>query len=77
MVASILVLATSMAALRTSALPAWLGWVGLVVGVSMLFSFYFIPFVAFAAWVLMISLLMIVAAWKASPVQPARTSAMG
>jgi hypothetical protein len=77
MVASILVLATSMAALRTNVLPAWLGWAGLVAGVSMLFAFYFIPLVVFAAWVLMISLLMIVAAWKATPVQPARTSAMG
>jgi hypothetical protein len=74
MTASIVVLATSTAALRTSVLPAWIGWIGLVVAVVMLLSIYYFPMIIFAAWILMVSLLMIVMAWKTEPVHPARTS---
>jgi hypothetical protein len=77
MTASIVVLATSMAALRTGVLPAWVGWIGLVVAVVMLLSIYYFPMIVFAAWILIVSLLMIVMAWKTEPVQPARTTAMG
>jgi hypothetical protein len=77
MTASIVVLATSMAALRTGVLPAWVGWIGLVVAVVMLLSIYYFPMIIFAAWILIVSLLMIVMAWKTEPVQPARTTAMG
>ena len=77
MAASIVVLATSTAALRTSVLPAWVGWIGLVVAVVMLLSIYYFPMIIFAGWILLVSLLMIVSAWKTEPVHPARTSAMG
>ena len=78
MTASIVVLATSTASLRTGVLPAWVGWIGLVVGVVMLFSIYYFPMIIFAAWILVVSLLMIVTAWKTTqPMRPARTSATG
>ena len=64
MVASILVLSASTAALRTGILPSWLGWIGLVVAVIMLFAIFFIPILVFVAWVLVVSLLMIVTAWR-------------
>jgi hypothetical protein len=79
MVASILVLSASTAALRTGILPAWLGWVGLVVGVAMLFAIFFVPILVFVAWVLVVSLVMLVAAWRvrggATP--PPTTSEVG
>jgi hypothetical protein len=78
MVASILVLSASTAALRTGILPAWLGWVGLVVAVAMLFAIFFVPILVFVAWVLVASLVMLVAAWRvrggAVPPPGARTS---
>jgi hypothetical protein len=64
MVASVLVLSTSTAALRTGILPAWLGWTGLIVAVAMIFSFFFFPILAFVGWVLVVSLVMLVAAWR-------------
>jgi hypothetical protein len=64
MVASILVLSASTAALRTGILPAWLGWVGLIVAVAMLFAIFFVPILVFVGWVLVVSFVMLVAAWR-------------
>jgi hypothetical protein len=64
MIAAIMVLSASTAALRTGVLPAWLGWVGLVVAVAMLFAVFFVPILVFVAWVLVVSLVMLVAAWR-------------
>jgi hypothetical protein len=78
MTASIVVLATSMAALRTGAFPAWVGWTGLVVAVAMLFSVFYFPMIIFAAWMLIVSMLMVVQGWKvAGPVESMRTTAVG
>jgi hypothetical protein len=81
MVASILVLSASTAALRTGILPAWLGWVGLVVGFAMLFAIFFVPILVFVAWVLVVSLVMLVAAWRvrggATPPPAPTTSEVG
>jgi hypothetical protein len=78
MVASIVVLATSTAALRTGVLPAWLGWIGLVVAIIMLFAVFFVPILVFMAWVLVVSLIMIVTAWRvrggATPPPPTTTA---
>jgi hypothetical protein len=76
MLASVLVLAASTAALRTGALPAWLGWAGLIVAVAMLFAIFFFPILAFLAWVLAVSLVLTVAAWRvrdAAPPPPTTT----
>ena len=78
MIASILVLSTSFAALRTGVLPMWLGWAGLIVGVAMLFAVFFIPIFVFVAWVLAVSLVMVVAAWRVrGPAEPTAPAAMG
>jgi hypothetical protein len=78
MTASIVVLATSMASLRTGVLPAWVGWTGLVVAIVMLFSIYYFPMIIFAAWILAVSMLMVVHGWKMTgPVETAGTSATG
>jgi hypothetical protein len=77
MIASIVVLATSMAALRTGVLPSWLGWVGLIVAVVMLFSVFFLPLLVFLAWVLAVSLVMVVAAWRVRGTPPPTTTAVG
>jgi hypothetical protein len=77
MIASIVVLATSMAALRTGVLPSWLGWVGLIVAVVMLFSVFFLPLLVFLAWVLAVSLVMVVAAWRVRGAPPPTTTAVG
>jgi len=76
MLASILVLSASTAALRTGVLPAWLGWTGLVVAVIMLFAVFFIPILIFVAWVLVVSLLMVVTAWRVrgNPPPPTTTA---
>jgi hypothetical protein len=78
MVAAIMVLSASTAALRTGILPAWLGWVGLIVAVAMLFAVIFVPILVFVAWVLVVSLVMLVAAWRvrggAVPPPPPRTT---
>jgi magnesium-transporting ATPase (P-type) len=82
MVASILVLSTSTAALRTGILPAWLGWAGLIVAVAMIFAFFLLPILVFVAWVLVVSLVMLVAAWRVRggampPPPPTATTAEG
>jgi hypothetical protein len=64
MVAAIMVLSASTAALRTGVLPAWLGWIGLLVAVAMLFAVTFLPILVFVGWVLVVSLVMLVAAWR-------------
>ena len=55
MVASLLVLATSLVALRTGVVPRWLAWVGLVVAPITFFAPLFFPVLVFLAWVLVLS----------------------
>lgn len=78
MTASIVVLSASTAALRTGVLPTWLGWSGLVVGVLMLFAFFWIPMLIFLAWVLVLSLVMVIAPWRVrGPAQSVTPTAAG
>jgi magnesium-transporting ATPase (P-type) len=77
MVAAIMVLSVSTSALRTGALPAWLGWVGLIVAVTMLFAIVFIPILIFLAWVLAVSLVMVVAASRIGAAPPPTSTAVG
>ena len=55
MVASLFVLATSLVALRTRALPRWLALVGLVVAPITFFAPLFFPVLLFLAWVAVLS----------------------
>jgi hypothetical protein len=72
-VTSLLVLATSVVALRTGLLPKWLAWLGIPVAVIMLVTFFFIPFFVFLGWVLVVSLVLLF--WKQS--EPAPGAAAG
>jgi hypothetical protein len=69
MTAALLVLATSIVALRTGILPRWTGLAGFVVAAVMLFAVFFFPLFAWLAWVLAVSLLLLlrtarVADWR-------------
>lgn len=59
MVASVLVLATSLLALKTAVLPTWVGWIGLVVAVILLFAFAFFPIFVLWLWILVVSGVMV------------------
>ncbi|MGH3136437.1 MAG: hypothetical protein ACRDPV_08090 [Gaiellaceae bacterium] len=64
------VLGTSLLALRTRALPRWLGWLGLLVSVSLLGALGVVPFFLFLGWVLLVSIVFIVR----QPVEAAATA---
>jgi len=53
--AGLLVLAVSLAALRTPLLPAWLAWLGILVVVALVFAFAFFPVFALLIWVALVS----------------------
>jgi hypothetical protein len=50
-VGAVLVWATSALALRTGILPRWFAWLGVVVGVVLLFALFFIPVFVYWGWI--------------------------
>jgi hypothetical protein len=60
MVSSLLVLATSLVALRSRVLPTWLAWIGLVLAPIVFFAPFFFPVVLFLAWVVLVSLVLVI-----------------
>jgi hypothetical protein len=52
-IGAVLVWATSALALRTDVLPRWFGWLGLVVGLILLFAILFLPAFVYAGWILL------------------------
>jgi hypothetical protein len=58
-VGAVIVWATSMAALRTGVLPRWFAILGVVIGVSMLFGYFFFPFFAWWIWLVLASILLV------------------
>ncbi len=52
---AVLVWATSAIALRTGMFPRWFGWVGVVVGVLLLFAIFFIPTFVYWGWIALAS----------------------
>lgn len=72
MVAGMLVLATSIVAMRTLVLPRWLGIAGFVVAPLLLLAVFFVPAFLWLAWVLAVSVVLIlrtarVEEWRARP----------
>ena len=57
--AGLVVLATSLVALRTRVLPAWLAWLGLLVTLALAFAFAFFPVFALLAWVAIVSVVLL------------------
>jgi hypothetical protein len=60
MAGALLVLATSIVAHRTGLLPRWLALAGFVVAPILLFTIFFLPLFLWLAWVLVLSLVLIV-----------------
>ena len=54
-------IAASLVALRSRTVPAWLGWVGVVLGVASLATVAFLGMFAWLVWILVASILML---WK-------------
>jgi hypothetical protein len=48
-------IASSLAALGARAVPAWLGWLGVLAGVAAFFSIFFFPWFVIAVWILVAS----------------------
>jgi hypothetical protein len=65
--AGLVVLATSLVALRTRMLPAWLAWLGIPVVLALVFAFAFFPVFALLAWVALVSVVLV----ARPPVPPA------
>jgi hypothetical protein len=57
--AAVFVFTAALAARGTGTLPAWLAVAGIVVGVLLLFSVFFLPFLLMLAWVLAVSIVML------------------
>jgi hypothetical protein len=60
MAGGLLVLATSIVAHRTGLLPGWLALGGFLVAAALLFAIFFFPLFAWLAWVLAVSVVLIV-----------------
>jgi Domain of unknown function (DUF4386) len=58
LVGAVLVWATSALVLRTGILPRWFGWLGIVVGVLLLFALFFIPAFIYWGWILVAAVLL-------------------
>jgi hypothetical protein len=54
-VGAVVVWATSALALRTDVLPRWFGWLGLAVGLILLFAILFVPAFVYAGWIVLAS----------------------
>ncbi len=59
MIASLLVLATSLVAQRTAVIARWLGWLGLVVAPITFFAPLFFPVLVFLLWVVIVSVVLL------------------
>lgn len=60
MAGALLVLATSIVAYRTGLLPRWLALAGFVVAPILLFTIFFLPLFLWLAWVLVLSVVLVV-----------------
>lgn len=59
MTAFLLVLPTSVLALRTALFPRWFGWLGIVAAIVLLAAVFFLPVFVLFGWVLVASLLLL------------------
>jgi len=66
-----LMIATGLASLRSRALPAWLAWAALVIGVAAVTPIGFFAFLAFGLWTLATSVILWRAPATATPAAPA------
>ena len=64
------IVATSIVSIRTSALPGWSAWLGLVCACVLLFSVVWLPQIALLIWVIAISIVLLKRPAGASAAQP-------
>lgn len=57
--ALVLVLTASIISLQTGVLPPWLGWLGIIAAVVLLFAVIFLPMIALLIWVLAVSVVLL------------------
>ena len=62
------IVAVSLAALGARAIPTWLGWVSVVAGIVVIFSFFFFPWFVIAIWLVVASVLVTRALGRPAPV---------
>jgi len=67
-VGALVVWTTSTAVLRKGLLPRWFGWLGILVGILLLFAVFFIPAFIYMGWILVAALLL---AWRTGGARPA------
>ena len=65
-----LMIATTIATLGSRALPAWLGWAALVIGIVALTPLGFFAFLAFLLWTIVTSIVL----WRARSAEPPATA---
>jgi hypothetical protein len=70
MVASLLVVATSLVALRAAVVPRWLAWAGFIVAPISFFAPVFFPVLVFLAWVLAVSVALLMRARTSDGTEP-------
>lgn len=56
--AGAMMIAASLAALRARVLPAWAGWLGILLGIAALFSIFFLPQIGIAVWLVVAGVLL-------------------
>jgi hypothetical protein len=66
-----MIIAASLAGLRARAVPAWAGWLGVVVGILSLALLLFFPWFLAAAWILVVSVGMFLRGGRDSTASPA------
>jgi len=59
-VGALVVWATSAVAIRTGVLPRWFGWVGIPVGIVLLFAVFFFPAFLYWLWILVVAIILAV-----------------
>lgn len=64
--AAVMMIAVAVAAMRVGVVSSVVGWIGVVAGISAVFSIFFIPWLVIAVWLVVVSVMLFVAAGRRS-----------
>ena len=64
--AGVMAIAASLVALRTRAVPAWVGWLGVVAGVASFATVTFFGIFAWLGWILIVSVALLARGWRSA-----------
>jgi hypothetical protein len=62
--AAAMMVAASIAVLRAGSLPVWVAWLGILAGISAIFSIFFFPWIVIAVWLTVASIALFVASGR-------------